>query len=167
MGKPHPDDDTRVQALIFAAVHGDPAAAQRFGFTTRALRKWRAEVREGDTELSETFRLYGRALTPEVRASDFTGWMQRQVMRLLDVFIEKAEHVNPNQPQGLLAIVEMTSTLLDHLSALTFLAYRFGDGPDGHRSEDDRHGAVTPDRQLPARTSGARLPRPSTRPPAR
>ena len=125
MGKPHPDTDTRVQALIHAAVYGDAAAAKAFGYTARSLRNWRAEVRAGDTEFSRTFRTYVDAISPESRAQGFADWMEGRVRALTDVFIEKAQDINPNNPEALRALTEMTRTLLEHLAALTFLRLRF------------------------------------------
>ena len=137
MSKPHPDDDTRVQALIYAAVYDDEAAARHYGFTTRSLRNWRAEVRDGDTDFSETFRRYADALSPDARVDGFGEWMQEQVRALCDVFIEKARQINPNNPEGLRAIGEMTQTLLEHLATLTYLRYLFGSPPE---DRDSPHG---------------------------
>lgn len=127
MSAPHPSDDMRVQAIIYASVYTDAAAARQFSVTTRSLRKWRAELRRGDTTLSETFRRYSAALRPEIHADDFMGWMQRQVREVSAVFIEKAREVNPNNPEGLRAISEHAGWLLEASVALAYISRLFSD----------------------------------------
>ncbi|WP_420455750.1 hypothetical protein [Rubrivirga sp.] len=132
MAKPHPDNDDRAQAVLYAALHGDPAACARFGITSRSLRNWRAETRRNGSELSETFRRYAGAVCPDVRAGDFGAWMQGRVKELSDVMLEKARQIDPKNPEALRAVGEHIGTLLETLTALTYIGRLF------QREESDR-----------------------------
>lgn len=120
------DIDGKAQALLYAAVHGDEAASERFGVSSRSLRKYRAEGREEGTELSETFRRYAAALQPERRADDFAATLDTEAGALLGIFRTKAEGVNAANPEGLRAIGEMVGRLLDQRTALAYIENLFG-----------------------------------------
>ena len=130
MSKPHPTDDDRVQALVFASVHTDAQAARRYGVTARTLRNWRAELRRGDTDLSKTFRRYSAALRPEVHADDFLGWMQDQVRALSGVFAEKAREVDGRNPEALRALSEHIGRLMEVSVALVYISRLFDSAPE-------------------------------------
>ena len=145
----YPDADERVQAVLFAALHGDEAASARFQITTRTLRKYRAELRDPESDLSKVFRRYASVVRPEVRAVDFLGWMQARVMDLSDVILLKAREVNPNNPESIRAINEHVETLLGHTAALVYIGYLFGQGAGG-----DEDGRQRDDEEPPHRTFG-------------
>lgn len=138
--------DGRVQAVLFAAVHGDAAAVERYGITARTLRNYRAAVREGDTATARTFRAYAEALGAPgagvagcdpgdadgphpARVETFAGFMEGRVRELVELFIEKAEHLNPDNPEALRALGEMCGRMLDHLVAVEYVGRLFGDAP--------------------------------------
>jgi transposase-like protein len=127
VSKRQPDNDDRAQILLYATIHGDAAACARFGVTDRSLRNWRTSVREGG-DLSETFRLYALALAPEARAGEFAAWVEGDIRRASALFFEKVSpaDVSGKNPEVLRAITEHLAALLDHKTALDFLALRFG-----------------------------------------
>lgn len=135
------DLDTRVQAVISAAVHGDAAACARYGVTSRTLRNYRAAVRERGTETAETFRAYAEALggtaggPSEARAETFAAFLEARVRALVELFLAKAAEVNPNNPEALRALTEHMGALLEHLVAVEYIARLFGTAPDPYESE--------------------------------
>ena len=118
--------DTKVQAVLHAAVHGDASASKAFDVTDRALRKWRDEARTDGTDCSELFRSYAAALNPDRRATDFADWLLRRVEQASDILVDKARAVSTATPEGLRAINEHVATLLEHAAALEYIASLFG-----------------------------------------
>lgn len=125
------DTDGKAQAILYAAVHGDEAACRRFKVSARSLRNYRADAREKGSELSETFRRYAEAVSPEQRAAGFTDWLLGQVKRASELLYAKAEkEANARNPEALRAINDHVATLLEHKTALDYLAGLFGSGAD-------------------------------------
>ena len=126
------DLDTRVQAVIFAAVHGDASACVRYGVTKRTLRNYRAAVRERDSETARTFRAYAEALgapdgaPSEARVETFAAFMEARVRELVELFAGKAAELNPDNPEALRALGDMVGRLLEHLVAVEYIGRLFG-----------------------------------------
>ena len=123
------DTDGKVQALLYAAVHGDDAAAERYSVSTRTLRNYRAEAKEEGSELSATFRRYAAELQPETKPSAFAETLDSEASALLSIFRAKAEGVNAANPEGLRAIGEMVGRLLDQRTALAYIHGLLGGAP--------------------------------------
>ena len=120
------DTDGQAQAILFAAVHGDEAAIERFEVSERSLQRYRRIARDPESDLAQTVAAYASALQPERRADDFAATLDTEAGELLGIFREKAEGVNAANPEGLRAIGEMVGRLLDQRTALAYIENLFG-----------------------------------------
>jgi hypothetical protein len=120
-----PDATFKVEAVLYATVHTDAAACERFGISTRTLRTYREQVRDEESEVSEVFNAYAAAISPEAAAADFLGWMQDQVKVLSALILEKGREINPKNPEGLRALTEHMGALLNHAAALHYMKALF------------------------------------------
>lgn len=139
MGRKHPDAHEQVQALLYAEIHGDDAAARRFDVSARTLRNYRALARDESTEVAKIFRAYRDALAPdEVQAVDFAAWLLQQVRDAGSLLVEKARHADARNPEALRVLNEHVATLLDHQTATTYIDRLFAptDDPEGDPEGD-------------------------------
>ena len=130
------DDDDRVFAILYAAIHGDAAAAARYQITARTLRGWRAQVRDESTSLHLLYQRYGQAMWPDGRVADGAD-LDAMTVALLQLFLDKAQGVNPANPEGLRAIGEAIGSLLDQKTAQVYIARLFGEPSPAERDDDE------------------------------
>ena len=123
------DTDDQAQAILYAAVHGDEAACERFGVSDRSLQRYRRKARDPESELAETVARYAAALDGERRADDFAAKLDDGADKLLALFLAKAADVNPANPEGMRSIKEMFATILEQRTATAYITSLFGGAP--------------------------------------
>lgn len=142
---PYLDDHGRVEAVIYAELHGDEAAAKRYNVTVRTLRNWRERVRDPDDEITEVFRAFKAAIDPDFRPHNFAQWLRGQTQDAARLFLEKAQQLDPRNPEALRALNEHMQALLDHAAAIEYITRLF-DTPEPHaqrsHTEDHKAGPV-------------------------
>ncbi|MBE2186684.1 MAG: hypothetical protein IAE99_07930 [Rhodothermales bacterium] len=140
MGKrKHLDDHQKVEAILFAEMHGDPAACERFKIAPRTLHSYRALARQDGSEIAKICTAYRAALaTDDAKAEDFAAWLLQQVREAGGLLVEKARQADARNPEALRVLNEHVATLLDHQTATTYIDRLFAptDDPEGDPEGD-------------------------------
>lgn len=139
MGKRRPTNPERAEVLLHASVFGDEAATQKYGYSARSLRNWRAEVRDPESDLAASFRQFQEAVAElqgdesgaAQRATSILDFIDGQVRELSAVILEKARQINAANPAGIESVNGHVATLLGHAAALQYIAAATGGAPSG------------------------------------
>ena len=111
--------------MIYAEIAGDEAAAKRFKLSTRSLYRYRDLAQDESSELAKTVKMYAAVLHPETEAAEFGDFLTEQVRRITNLFAEKGRDVDARNPEGLRALTEHVTALLDHKAALEYIDRAF------------------------------------------
>lgn len=135
MGRRNLSNIERAEAVLHAVVHGDESAADRYKITERTIRRYREEVREPGSKLSEIVRGFSAAIAEaqgdevaaaEAKAGTLLDFIDGQVRKLSDIVLRKAEEINAANPASIEAVNAHVATLLGHAAALQYIASLFG-----------------------------------------
>ena len=144
------DTDEQAQLIIFAEVYGDEQATKRYGVSLRSLQRYRGLARTEGSELAQTVAKYHAALAPTAaQAASFSDYLREQARAASQLFIEKANEINPQNPDALRVLNEHFQVLLQYDISVEYIGQLF----DAH---DGKHGGTGP--QAPVRPTATDAP---------
>lgn len=129
--------DEQAQCLLMAEIRGDEKAAQHFEITVRTLQRYRRELDDPKSELSQTVAAYAVALCPrEDKPQAFADWIKGQARTVSALLVEKARGLDMRNPESLRVLNEHFEAMLEHAATTDYIHNLFDREPAGEAQDD-------------------------------